>query len=121
VGLDNVGLGGVEQFYNEKIIGEPGKLYLERDSEGKPYESFRDSFKARANCSSNIDQSIQYRAEQALATAVKQSRAKSGTAIVLEPQTGEILALANAPTFDPNNPGAAPPQARSNWALQKYV
>ena len=118
VGLDNAGLGGVEQFYNEKITGEPGKLYLERDSEGKPYESLEIPSKPGHTVVLTIDESIQYRAEQALATAVKQSRAKSGTAIVLEPHTGEILALANAPTFDPNNPGAASPQARSNWALQ---
>ena len=40
VGIDGAGLGGVEQFYNEKITGEPGKLFIERDSEGNPYESF---------------------------------------------------------------------------------
>jgi cell division protein FtsI/penicillin-binding protein 2 len=118
VGLDKVGLGGVEQFYNEKITGEPGKLYLERDSEGKSYESLEIPSKPGQTIVLTIDQSIQYRTEQALTTAVKQSRAKSGTAIVLEPHTGEILALANAPTFNPNNPGAAPPQVRSNWALQ---
>src|SRR6185295_1457554 len=46
------------------------------------------------------------------------SGAKAGTAIVLDPHAGDILALANAPTFDPNDVGAAPPAARANWALQ---
>ena len=63
---------------------------------------------------------IQFRTEQALATAVEQSRAKSGSAIALDPHTGEILALANAPTFDPNNPGAAKSETRINQALE-YV
>ena len=49
-----------------------------------------------------IDQSIQYQAEQVLQAAVQRSRAKSGTVIVPDPRNGEILALANAPTFDPN-------------------
>ena len=40
VGLDGSGLGGVEQFYNSKIAGEPGRLFLERDAKGKPYESY---------------------------------------------------------------------------------
>ena len=65
-----------------------------------------------------LDHSIQYRAEQALLEAVAKSRAKSGTAIVLDPRTGEVLALANAPTFDPNKLGDAKPEARANWALQ---
>src|SRR5204863_7152008 len=61
---------------------------------------------------------IQYRTEQALVEAVQNTHAKSGTAIVLDPRTGEILALANAPTFDPNKPGAAKPETRSNPALE---
>ncbi|HEX9630125.1 MAG TPA: penicillin-binding transpeptidase domain-containing protein [Pyrinomonadaceae bacterium] len=61
---------------------------------------------------------MQYQAEAALTSAIAESHAKSGTAIVMDPHTGEILALANAPTFDPNNVGAAPPAARANWALQ---
>ena len=65
-----------------------------------------------------IDQSIQYQAEQALQAAVKRSRAKSGTVIVLDPRSGEILALANAPTFDPNRVADAKAETRSNWALQ---
>lgn len=53
-----------------------------------------------------------------MTSAIAESNAKSGTAIVLDPHTGEILALANAPTFDPNDVGAASPAARANWALQ---
>ena len=60
-----------------------------------------------------LDQTIQYHAEAAFTTAITQSNAKSGTAIVLDPRTGEILALANAPTFDPNNVGAVSPATRA--------
>ncbi len=118
VGLDGEGLGGVEQSYNTKIAGEPGRLFLERDAKGKPYESFEIASKPGQSVVLTIDQSIQYVAEQALSAAVQRSHAKSGTVIVLDPKSGDILALANAPTFDPNNVSAATPQARSNWALQ---
>lgn len=118
VGIDGMGLGGVEQFYNEKITGEPGRLFLEKDSDGNSYESFEIPGKPGQTIILTLDHSIQYRAEQALLAAVSKSRAKSGTAIVLDPRTGEILALANAPTFDPNKPGDARPEARANWALQ---
>lgn len=120
VGLDNTGQAGIEQYFNQKISGEPGKLFLERDSRGRVYHSFEVESKAGQNVVLTIDQMIQYRAEQALAAAVESSHAKAGTAIVLDPRTGEILALANAPTFDPNNPGAAKAENRSNHALQ-YV
>jgi len=118
VGLDGAGLGGVEQVYNEKISGEAGKLFIERDSSGSAYESFELPSKPGQTIVLTIDQSVQYRAEQVLVAAVNKSRAKSGTAIVLDPNSGEILALANAPTFDPNDVGAVWPEARSNWALQ---
>ncbi|HEU0252636.1 MAG TPA: penicillin-binding protein 2, partial [Pyrinomonadaceae bacterium] len=118
VGLDGKGLGGVEQYYNAKISGEPGKLLLERDANGKPYESYEIASKTGQTVVLTIDQSIQYQAEQALLAAVQRSRAKSGTVIVLEPRTGEILALANAPTFDPNRVADAKAETRSNWALQ---
>lgn len=118
VGLDNVGLGGIEKVYNQKISGEPGKLFLEKDSAGKAYESFEVPASPGQTIVLTIDQSVQYRTEQALADAVQRSRARSGTAIVLDPRTGEILALANAPAFDPNNVAASSAEQRSNWALQ---
>ncbi len=118
VGLDNAGQAGIEQFYNQKISGEPGKLFLETDSRGRAYESFEAQSKPGQNVILTIDQMVQFRAEQALTAAVEQSRAKSGTAIVLDPRTGEILALANAPTFDPNSPGAAKSETRINQALE---
>ncbi|HSL52752.1 MAG TPA: penicillin-binding transpeptidase domain-containing protein, partial [Pyrinomonadaceae bacterium] len=118
VGLDGKGLGGVEQFYNAKISGEPGQLFLERDASGKPYEGYEIAAKPGQTVILTIDQTIQYQAEQALQAAVQQSRAKSGSVIVLDPRSGEILALANAPTFDPNRVSDAKPETRSNWALQ---
>jgi cell division protein FtsI (penicillin-binding protein 3) len=118
VGLDGQGLGGVEQFYNSKISGEPGKLFLERDAKGKSYESYEIASKPGQTVVLTIDQTIQYQAEQTLLAAVQRSRAKSGTVIVLDPRSGEILALANAPTFDPNKVAETKAETRSNWALQ---
>ena len=118
VGLDGEGLGGLEQFYNQKIAGEPGRLFLERDAVGNPYESLEIASKQGQTIVLTIDQAIQYQAERALQAAVAGSHAKSGSVIVLDPRSGDILALANAPSFDPNNVGAASPDARSNWALQ---
>ena len=118
VGLDGNGLAGIEQAFNEKILGEPGKLFIQKDSRGFAYESSEIPGRPGQTIVLTIDQSIQYQAEAALTSAIAESHAKSGTAIVMDPHTGEILALANAPTFDPNNVGAAPPAARANWALQ---
>ncbi|HYK21425.1 MAG TPA: penicillin-binding transpeptidase domain-containing protein [Pyrinomonadaceae bacterium] len=118
VGLDGQGLGGVEQSYNSKVSGEPGRLFLERDAKGKPYESYEIAAKQGQTVVLTIDQAIQYQAEQALQAAVQNSHAKSGSVIVLDPRDGEILALANAPTFDPNKVAEAKPETRSNWALQ---
>src|SRR5215813_8277007 len=118
VGLDGEGLGGLEQAYNTKISGEPGRLFLEKDANGRPYESYEITAKAGQTVVLTIDQAVQYAVERALQGAVERSHAKSGAAIVLDPRNGEILALANAPTFDPNNVSASPAQTRSNWALQ---
>lgn len=118
VGLDGNGLAGIEQVYNEKIVGEPGKIFVEKDSLGRAYESTEVLGRPGQTIILTIDQSIQYQAEAALTAAITNSHAKAGTAIVLDPHTGDILALANAPTFDPNDVGAAPPAARANWALQ---
>lgn len=118
VGLDGQGLGGVEQTYNQKISGEPGRLFLEKDATGKPYEGFEIAATQGQTIVLTIDQAIQYEAERALQSAVARAHAKSGSVIVLDPRNGEILALANAPSFDPNNVSASPPDSRRNWALQ---
>jgi len=118
VGIDGEGLGGLEHSYNSKIKGEPGELFLERDATGRAYESYEIPAKAGQTVLLTIDQTIQYHAERALQDAVQRTHAKSGTAIVLDPRTGEILALANAPTFDPNKVSDSSAEARSNWALQ---
>jgi cell division protein FtsI (penicillin-binding protein 3) len=118
VGTDEIGLSGVEQYYNEKIRGEGGKVYLEVDRDRRAFESYEVQPHPGQTVVLTIDQVIQYRTEQALSAAVERAHAKSGTAIVMDPRTGEILALANAPTFDPNQPGANPPETRTNGALQ---
>jgi cell division protein FtsI (penicillin-binding protein 3) len=118
VGLDEVGLGGVEQVYNERIQGEAGRLFIETDAHRRPYSSLEVEPRPGQSVVLTIDQMVQYRTEQALSAAVQNSKAKSGTAIVLDPHTGEILALANAPSFDPNDARGAAADCRTNQALQ---
>src|SRR5438270_13970476 len=118
VGTDEIGLSGVEQSYNEKIRGESGKVYLEMDRDRRAFESYEVQPQPGQTVVLTIDQVIQYRTEQALSAAVERTHAKSGTAIVMDPRTGEILALANAPTFDPNQAAKVSPEERANGALQ---
>ena len=118
VGTEEMGLGGVEKYYNEKIRGEAGKVYLQVDRDRIPFESYEVQPHPGQTVVLTIDQVIQYRAEQALSAAVERSHAKSGTAIVMDPRTGEILALANVPTFDPNRSGKESPEVLRNHALQ---
>src|SRR6185436_10413932 len=105
---------------NEKIRGESGKIYMERDgsSERRVFESYEVQPHAGQTVVLTIDQTIQFRTEQALFAALERSQAKSGTAIVMDPHTGEILALANAPAFDPNRPANDASESRTNGALQ---
>jgi cell division protein FtsI (penicillin-binding protein 3) len=118
VGLDEVGLAGIEQVYDERVRGEAGRVFIETDAHRHAYSSFETGARPGQAVVLTVDQVIQYRTEQALIGAVERAHAKSGTAIVLDPHTGEILALANAPTFDPNDARSAPPEARANQALQ---
>src|SRR5947208_16313115 len=118
VDTDEIGLAGVEQSYNEKIRGAAGKVYLEVDRDRRAFESYEVQPHPGQTVVLTIDQVIQYRTEQALSAAVDRAHAKSGTAIVMDPRTGEILALANAPTFDPNQPADDSAEARANGALQ---
>ncbi|MEK6335223.1 MAG: penicillin-binding protein [Acidobacteriota bacterium] len=118
VGSEENGLSGVEQYYNEKIRGESGTLYLEMDRDRRVFESYQVQPHPGQTVVLTIDQVIQYRTEQALRAAVESSHAKSGTAIVMDPQSGEILALANAPSFDPNQPPKDSADGRANVALQ---
>jgi cell division protein FtsI (penicillin-binding protein 3) len=118
VGTDEIGLGGVEQYYNEKIRGEGGRVYLEHGRDQRPFDSYEVQPHPGQTIVLTIDQVIQYRTEQALSAAVERAHAKSGTAIVMDPHTGEILALANAPTFDPNKPAADSAEVKRNGALQ---
>jgi cell division protein FtsI (penicillin-binding protein 3) len=118
VGMDEVGLAGIERSYNERIRGEGGKVTIETDAHGRPYGSLEAQARRGETVVLTIDRLVQHKTEEALLAAVEKSRAKSGTAIVLDPHTGEILALASAPTFDPNDPRATGEQARINQALQ---
>ncbi len=102
VGTDDKGLAGVEQFQNASLGGETGGLFLEGDGRRRTYESVEVGAQPGQSVVLTIDRNVQYQTERILLAAVERARAKSGTAIVLNPRTGEILALANAPTFNPN-------------------
>lgn len=118
VGLDAKGLAGVEQVYNAALTGEEGKRLLNADAKRRPFESEGLDPRDGRSLMLTIDQTVQYIVERELAAALERTQAKSAAAIVLEPHTGEVLALANAPSFDPNDAGGATLEQRRNDALQ---
>lgn len=102
VGLDGDGLAGIERASNKQLQGTPGEIKTEQDGRGTVYERWETEPQDGRSLVLTVDTAIQYRTEQIMAAAVSRTRAKSGMAVVMEPRTGAILALANVPTFDPN-------------------
>jgi cell division protein FtsI/penicillin-binding protein 2 len=116
---EDVGQAGIEQSQEENLRGAVTKKWQDRDRLGRVYdESESEEREPPKDVYLTISNSIQYKVEQALKSGVEAARAKSGTAIVLDPKTGEILAMANYPTFDPNKFNEAAPEAISNRAVQ---
>lgn len=106
VGTDENGLDGLEYSQDAVLRGRSGSVMLETDEFGRPIPFGRERVVTAADPGSTIqltiDSYLQFVAERALAAQVASFHALDGTAIVMDPRTGEVLALANAPTFDPN-------------------
>ncbi|MGI8812325.1 MAG: peptidoglycan D,D-transpeptidase FtsI family protein, partial [Pyrinomonadaceae bacterium] len=100
---DGVGQAGIEQSQNTNLYGEVIKKTSERDRLGRIYDETVSEKEAPKDIVLTIDSDIQFQAQEALEKAVRESGAKSGMVIVTDHRTGEILALANYPTFNPNN------------------
>jgi len=105
VGIDNQGLEGLESFFDKELKGLPGLSILERDATGSEVPlSIKEAIAHKDGHSIvlTIDEVIQYITEEALDIAFQKSKAKAGIAIVVRPKTGEILAMAIKPSYDPN-------------------
>jgi cell division protein FtsI (penicillin-binding protein 3) len=102
VGTDDDGLSGVEREYNDQLQGKPGRMLISVDARKKWFGRIEKEPEAGDNVVLTIDEKIQYIAERELEQAIKDTHAIAGTVIVQNPRTGEILALANRPTFNPN-------------------
>ena len=117
-GVDNHGLSGLELTLDRPLAGQAGRETLVRD----PFGHVLDSIVSKtahdgSDVSLTIDHNIQAEAEQVLRQTVQRWHAKDGTAIVLDPHTGAVLAMAVAPTYDANSFPTVPRDAQRNRAI----
>ncbi|MHB8092582.1 MAG: penicillin-binding protein [Syntrophales bacterium] len=127
VGMDAKGLDGLELQYENYLRGVPQKLLWNRDAKGKrlypqmaaneTIDNYRNSDAHNYSLVLTIDKRIQHLVESHLKKAVLDKGAKGGYAIVMDPRTGEIVALANEMAFDPNNFKTIAPESRQNRAI----
>lgn len=118
--VDNVGHGGLEAAFDSQLKGTPGERRVRRDARGYVVAVLdSDTHPPRHGTSvqATIDSLLQLQIERRLQQVLTDWSPKSATAIVMQPDTGEILALASAPGFDPNHPGDVPADAWKNQAV----
>jgi cell division protein FtsI/penicillin-binding protein 2 len=117
-GVDNHGLGGLEFEYDHKLAGHSGKQTVVRDATGRSINVISSSpVQEGADVFTTIDHTIQANAEQVLRATVSKWGAQSGTAIVLDPTTGEVLAMAQAPGYNANTTGSIDAALTRNRAV----
>jgi cell division protein FtsI/penicillin-binding protein 2 len=118
VNSEEKGWAGVELFYNDELSGESGEEIAFSDRDRRTYETqvLKAAVPGR-DLELTIDASLQFFAEDALAAAVEQHSATWGTIVISVPRTGEILAMASLPSYDPNKP-SSDAEARRNRAVQ---
>ncbi len=123
VGVDDCGLEGIEFLYDRQLQGVGRRYSTRSDGWGREILPFREGHFSSSEGKDlvlTIDGMVQYIAEQELDVVFRESMAKAASIIVSQPKTGEILALANRPTFDPNAFADYPPEARRNRAITDW-
>ncbi|NOY52472.1 MAG: penicillin-binding protein 2 [Deltaproteobacteria bacterium] len=122
VGMDNEGLEGIEYKYDALLKGKPGYFLASVDAKRRKIMDEGEGFIKPAGANHlvlTLDRVIQHIAEEELKNAVEENQALSGTAVMIRPQTGEILAMASYPGFDPNKFCEASARDRRNLAIQE--
>ncbi len=115
--VDEKGIGGIEYSFDKAIRGRPGKMMVMADGKRRWYDRREAAPDPGASIVLTLDETIQYIAEKELASAIDETHAKAGTVVVQNPNNGELLAVANFPTFDPNDPGSFSDEARMDRAV----
>lgn len=118
VGIDNGGLLGIESTYDSLIKGHPGTVLIQTDARRHAFSRVERPPTAGASLELTIDQYLQHIVERELRAGVEENRAAGGSAVVMDPRSGEILALANWPTFNPNAYRESSIDDRRNRAVQ---
>jgi len=120
VGTENTGLAGLEYAYDSQVRGKPGEIVALTDARRSAYaEDVAEEKRGEegATLVLALDAGVQYAAEEELTAAVEESHAKSGSIVLMDPETGEIRAMASAPAFDPNQFGRFSDEERRNHAV----
>ena len=120
VGMEDSGLSGIEHEFDDELRGHPGKMAISVDARKQWFSDVETQPDPGENIVLTIDKNIQYIAEKELDQAIHDTQAIAGTVIVENPHTGEILALANRPTFNPNLRKEIRPDTLTNRAVS-YV
>lgn len=118
--IDGVGRGGIEQSFDQVLCGTDGKRVLVRDARGRVIEvqeSIAEAPRHGRTVVLTLDAVIQLYTERELDRVITEWRPKHAGAIVLDPKTGEVLAMASRPTFDPNDPIDVPDAAWKNFNI----
>ncbi|MEP6945228.1 MAG: penicillin-binding protein 2 [Acidobacteriota bacterium] len=115
---EDTGMGGIEQSMDELLHGAVIKKIQERDRIGRVYDETIEVREKPADVVLTIGTNFQFIADEALMNGVKAASAKAGMAVVLSVKTGEILAMSNYPTYDPNSFKTATPESLTNHTIQ---
>jgi cell division protein FtsI/penicillin-binding protein 2 len=117
VNVDEKGLGGIELSLDKQILGRPGHMMVMADGRRRRYDRSESAPDPGGTVVLTIDETIQFIAEKELARSIEESHAKNGTVVIQDPNNGQLLAVANWPTFDPNDAGKYPDDVRMDRAV----
>ncbi|MFI5179526.1 MAG: penicillin-binding protein [Vicinamibacterales bacterium] len=118
VGLDNTGLSGLEYTYDPQIRGKKGAILIQTDAKRHAFSRLERPPTSGSTVELTVDEYLQHVAERELHAGVVENLAAGGSAIIMNPHTGEILAMANEPTFNPNDYRDSQEIERRNRAVQ---
>ncbi len=115
----NVGVGGLEYVHNTVVSGQPGSLIVQYDAQRRVIQTrVKDQPTAGASLELTIDSQLQFIAEQELQAAIEEHGAEGGSVVMMDPHTGEVLAMVSAPDFNPNDSSRVERRNRLNRAVE---